>query len=402
VSTHEVVIIGAGPYGLSISAHLRGLGIDHVIVGKPMDTWRAHMPVGMNLKSEPYASDMSSPRSGYDVAAYCQSHGLDHVARVGPLSLERFLAYADWYTEQLVPDVRDLTVTQVDSAGGRFQVAFTETESVTAAKVVVATGVLPHRFIPAELAGLPADLVSHTSDHHQLDRFRGRKVAVIGAGQSGLETAALLHEAGAEVRLIVRGTELDWHPYPPALRRIRRPMTKLCEGWRCAFWHTPRAFRRLPEEMRVTKARTVLGPCGAWWLRDRVEGVIEVMTGTQVRSAEAAGSGVLLQLDGPGQPALEVDHVMAGTGFHMDVANLSFLQRQLPRIETVRTYPAVSLVGESTVPGLYFAGAQVSASLGPGTRFIGGTHSSVGPLAASLARRVKAAGRTPRVAERVS
>ena len=57
----EVLIVGAGPYGLSISTHLRGRGIDHLIVGRPMDTWRTHMPAGMYLKSEPYGSDMSSP-----------------------------------------------------------------------------------------------------------------------------------------------------------------------------------------------------------------------------------------------------------------------------------------------------------------------------------------------------
>jgi cation diffusion facilitator CzcD-associated flavoprotein CzcO len=54
----EVLVIGADPYGLSISTHLRGRGIDHLIVGRPMDTWRNYMPAGMYLKSEPFGSDM--------------------------------------------------------------------------------------------------------------------------------------------------------------------------------------------------------------------------------------------------------------------------------------------------------------------------------------------------------
>jgi cation diffusion facilitator CzcD-associated flavoprotein CzcO len=155
VSTNEVLIIGAGPYGLSISAHLRGLAVDHLIVGRPMSTWRDHMPVGMYLKSEPYGSDMSSPQAGYDLAAYCRVRGVDGVDRGVPLSLERFLDYADWYTEQLVPDVSDVTVAEIKTVDGGFRVAFADADPVTVRQVVVATGVLPHAYIPAELSDLP-------------------------------------------------------------------------------------------------------------------------------------------------------------------------------------------------------------------------------------------------------
>ena len=86
----------------------------------------------------------------------------------------------------------------------------------------------------------------------------------MGAGQSALETAALLHEAGAEVQVIARTKALSWNEPNPehlsALGHIKRPTPQLCEGWRCAFWNTPHAFRMLPESYRVEKARTVLGP----------------------------------------------------------------------------------------------------------------------------------------------
>ena len=395
LSTTQVLIIGAGPFGLSISAHLRRLGADHVIVGRPMDTWRAHMPVGMLMKSEPYASEIAAPQRGYDVSAYCRSHGFDYVDRVGPLTLERFLGYADWYTEQVVPDVRDLTAAEITAVGGGFRVAFADADPVTARQVVIATGVLPYAHIPDELSGLPSELVTHTSEHHDLDRFKGRRVAVVGAGQSALETAALLHELGADVQIIARVPAISWNDPNPEklgpLGHIKRPVTQLCEGWHCAFWNSPAAFRRLPEDMRITKARTVLGPNGSWWLKDRVAGVIDVLTSHQVRKAVPGGSDVQLLVDGPQKSIVTVDHVIAGTGFRIDLARLPFLPEGLrAKIVTVNGYPAVTRAGESSVPGLYFVGAPTAVSVGPSARFIAGTHNMSAKLARAVARRAQA------------
>jgi thioredoxin reductase len=391
MSDENVLIIGAGPFGLSIAAHLSALGIAHRIVGKTMNTWEAHMPVGMNLKSEPYASGIAAPTGRYDVAEYCRQEGLPYVNRVGPLSLERFTGYAAWYAKQLVPDVADVSATTVRQTSDGFEVAFAETESMTAKSVVIATGVLPHARVPAELAGLPSDLLSHSADHRDLTTFAGRDVAVVGAGQSALETAALLHEAGANTTLIVRRPKIAWvDPNPEhisALGHIRRPTTKLCEGWHCAVWNSPGAFRLLPKDMRVTKARTVLGPAGAAWLKNRVEGVVDVLAGCQVVKGEAVGSRVRLDLDGERQ-VLEVDHVIAGTGFRIDVGNLGFLPAELTaKVETLNGFPVLSRACESSVPGLYFVGAAATVSLGPSQRFLAGTHNTVRQLTRSLARR---------------
>jgi hypothetical protein len=360
-----------------------------------MNTWRAHMPLGLFLKSEPYGSVISAAAAGYDIATYANVHGFDdYVDRIGPLTLERFLGYADWFTDQLVPDIRDLTVTSVRPAGGGFTVEFAEEAPVFARQVIIATGLLPYAYVPDELSGLPADLMTHSTAHHRLERFAGRRVAVVGAGQSSLQTAALLREAGADVQVVARARHIHWEEQGPEkltrLGRVKRPPNTLCEGWSCVAYNSPEIFRVLPPALRAFKARTTFGPAGAWWLRHRVEGVIDVLLGHRLTAAEPHGSGVRLHLDGPGPSSIEADHVIAGTGFRIDVARLSFLSEEIVTGLVKRSNsPAVNRAGESSIPGLYFAGAHAAVSLGPGQRFIAGTHHLSAQLAGSVARRAR-------------
>jgi FAD-dependent urate hydroxylase len=360
-----------------------------------MDTWRAHMPLGLFLKSEPYGSVISAATSGYDVATYAQQHGFDdYVDRIGPLSLERFLGYSDWFTDQLVPDIRDLTVTGVRPAGGGFTVEFAEEAPVFARQVILATGLLPYAYIPDELSGLPADLMTHSTEHHLLDQFVGRQVAIVGIGQSSLQTAALLSEAGAHVQVVGRARHIVWEEKIPEkltlLQRIKRPPNTLCEGWSCVAYNSPEVFRVLPAPLRAFKAMTTFGPSGAWWLRNRVENVLDITLGHRLTGSEVHGSGVRLLLDGPDRSSIEADHVIAGTGFRIDVAKLPFLSEEIVTGLVKRSNsPVVNRAGESSVPGLYFAGAHASVSLGPGQRFIAGTHHLSAQLSASVARRAR-------------
>ena len=123
MSTTEVLIIGAGPFG-DLSRRIFTGGYGPSDRWPSMNTWRAHMPTGMLLKSEPYASEIASPKGGYDLSAYYKLRGFDYINRAVPVSLERFLGYADWYVEQLVPNVRDMTAAEINIVNGAFELAF--------------------------------------------------------------------------------------------------------------------------------------------------------------------------------------------------------------------------------------------------------------------------------------
>jgi hypothetical protein len=381
----NVVVIGAGPNGLSAASHLSNLGIERRVFGRIMDSWRSNMPSGMFLKSEPYGSDLCSPESGYLLGDYCRAVGEEFHNRVVPVSIERFISYGSWFADQLVPDVEDLDVTSLSRRGNGFEVRTGDGQTITSARVVVCPGVIPFAHLPPELEGLPADLVSHTSAQSDLRRFKDKEILVIGGGQSALETAALLNEVGAHPKLVMRQDWgvfwLDPNPWSPSrIERLRRPVVRLCEGWFC--WRYERLadlFRYLPESSRLNRGLNVLGPAGAWWLRDRVEGKVPILLGHSIVATETKDDRIRLLLKGPdGQSSLDADHVIAGTGYRLDLERLGFLDPSLRQeLRLIGGAPALGRGLESSIPGLFFTGALAAPSFGPGMRFVSGTHIAI-------------------------
>jgi thioredoxin reductase len=389
----DVAIIGAGPYGLALAAHLRARGVAAQVFGRPMASWLERMPRGMFLKSEGFASSISDPGRRHTLAGYCTELGLPYGDCGAPVPLETFVDYGLWFQETLVPDVIDTEVQQVGSAGDGFELFLERDGTARARKLVVACGFPYFRYTPPELGGLPEGLVSHSSDHADLEGFRGRSVAVFGAGQSALESAALLTESGASATVIARTPSLAWNQLPETgprslRKRVRAPLTGLGTGWaNVVYAGTPGVVRRFPAATRIRLAREVLGPSGAWWLRDRVEGRVEVLAGHSPASAEAADGGVRLRLDGKGPVReLEVEHVIAATGYRVRVDALDFLGSTLrSRLATVAGAPALSPSFESSVPGLYFLGMAAANTFGPVMRFVCGTGFAAGRASRHLA-----------------
>jgi FAD-dependent urate hydroxylase len=383
LSSTDVAVIGVGPNGLSVAAHLRQAGVEYRAFGLPMGAWRFNMPAGMRLKSEPYASDLSAPRQGFLARDYCGQAGEVYPERVIPLSREQFIDYGTWFANELVPDIDETEVVSLSKEPtGGFLMRTANDESIRANKVVVATGIIPFAYQPPELSGLPSDQISHSSAHSDLEQFRGKEVLVVGGGSSALETAALLLEQGTSVKMIARDNSVSWPTPNPAsptrFQQLRRPVVRLCEGWTCwAYDRLPDVFRHLPKDTRVEKSLGFLGPAGAWWLRERVEGRVPMLLGHHVLGSAAVGDRVQLQLRTPtGAVVTEsADHVIAGTGFRFDLTRLSYLTPSLRSdLKVFAGAPILDHHLESNVPGLFFTGALAAPSLGPLMRFVAGTH----------------------------
>ena len=395
-SDPTVCIVGAGPYGVSIAAYLRFVGVNFRIFGRPMHSWLSQMPEKMLLKSESScASSLYEPTGVHTLAQYCKDGGIPYSDFGPPVSRELFAKYALSFQQRLVPEVEDVTVASVSKVRAEFELQLSTGEKLQSANVIVATGLGHMAYIPEQIASLPADLRSHTADHYDLRSFKGKDVTVIGAGQSALETAAILREEGASVRLLVRQASVVWNPIRPPVRRsfyqrLRRPRTRFGDGlghW--VYDNLPGVFRLLPQRIRLEKVRTALGPAGARWLREPIIGRVPILLSHQIRGAQARHGRVALRVSDASNQIQDLitDHVIAATGYKFNLQNLPFLNQNLKaQLEHEQQSPRLSANFESSVLGLFFTGLGSANSFGPAMRFLAGADYTARRISSHLAR----------------
>jgi FAD-dependent urate hydroxylase len=394
MTTCDVTVIGAGPYGLSASAHLRAVkGLEVRVFGEPMSFWDRNMPVGMVLRSNWTATEIASPDASVTLEAYRATSG-NHFA--APVPIDRFIDYGLWYQRQLVPDLDQRKITRVDhnSNSRSFQLTAETGETFNSRRVIIASGIGRFAFRPQEFRGLPPFLVSHTSEHRDLTQFAGKQVLVVGSGQSALESGALLHEAGAEVEVIGRSPGIHWlqgalsktlhHRSGNLVRRLLYAPTDVGPAGVSQLMARPDLLRLLPRSLQDKLRKRAVRPAGARWLVDRLQDV-PIRLGRTVVSCEASGERVKVRLDDGGERT--VDHILLGTGYRVDISRYEFLAPELIQsIDRFNGYPCLKEGLETSVPGLHILGAPAAWSFGPLMQFVSGTHYASRAILRSFAR----------------
>ena len=386
-SNFDVAIVGAGPYGLSTAAHLRKIpGLNTRVFGETMSFWERHMPAGMLLRSPWSASHIADPKDELTLDAYVAARG-NHLRT--PIPLERFVDYGRWFQQKVAPDLDPRRIRMIEESNGGFKLTTADGEEFAARRVVVACGIAPFARRPAKFEGLPPSLVSHAVDRSDLSVFDGKGVLVVGGGQSALESGALLHEAGANVEIVMRKPELRWLKWRAALLRIK-VVGRILYSPRdvgpagiSQLVARPDLFRLLPRSMQDKMGRRAILPAGAVWLQDRLKDV-KIRTGRFVKTAVPVAGQVKVGLD-DGTESL-YDHVVCGTGYQIDIARYGFLSKGLlDGIETVNGYPNLRKGLETSVERLHFLGAPAAWSFGPVARFVSGTYYCVDAVARKIA-----------------
>lgn len=384
----DIAIIGAGPYGLSVGTHLKAKGFRVRVFGEPMEFWATKMPEGMLLRSPRIASNISDPDHAFTLDAYENVSGLEPAA---PVPIKTFIEYGRWFRHQLGADLDTQRVNRIgrDSAG--FRLLLSDGQAIRSERVVIAAGIGPFCRKPPQFAELPSSLVSHCYEGQVLKEFRGKRVAVIGAGQSALESAALLHEAGAEVEIIAKITQLRWIGMHGWLHRMG-PITAMLYSSHdvgplgiSRLVAAPRLVNRIPLRLRDKIRRRAVRPAGSRWLPERLKDV-KISTARTVQSAVPMREYASLRLDDGSQR--EVDHVLLGTGYDVNISRYDFLSPELVKnVEQLDGYPKLTSGFCSSIPGLHFIGATAARSFGPLLYFVAGTKFASETLTSYIVRR---------------
>ncbi len=392
----EVIIIGAGPYGLSATAHLQHAGIEPYVIGKAMSFWKEQMPAKMLLRSRIEASNIAAPQKHLSIEAYQKA---TKRKLLEPLPIEDFIAYGEWFQKHVAPNIDTRHVKSISKNNGTFDVIMEDGEQLQSKAVVLALGIGAFSQRPKEFAAISRQLAPHSSDLNNLARYKGKRVAVVGKGQSALEYAALLHEAGAQVEILTRGPALTFRPFAWRKHLFRRltpgplrglsykilPPTDLGDIHTARKIANPRLYRRQSPATQESLLKDCTKPVGAYWLQSRLESV-PVKIGIAISSAEASASGIKLHLsDGS---TYEADFVILATGYQIDISRYEILEKSLEQkvAKTTDGYPLLDMGLQTSVKGLYMAGVIGERTLGPTLRFVTGTSNAGRHLVGGISR----------------
>jgi cation diffusion facilitator CzcD-associated flavoprotein CzcO len=350
----DLLIIGAGPFGLAIAARAQHEQIEHVIVGKPMEFWRRNMPRGMFLRS---ACDWHlDPQNVHTIQAFLKTQN-QTPADIEPLSLEFYLSYVEWFQQQQQIQPLPIYVERLDREDDFVATTF-DGEIINARRVVLAPGFKHFSHIPDDLKRkLPAGRFQHTAEFVDFSDAQDQRYLIIGGRQSAFEWAALLLEAGAAaVHLSHRHASpafavADWSWVNPLVDNMITDPT----------W-----FRRLSQADKDdvshrlwAEGRLKIEP----WLEARLNDErVKLWPQTELESCSEE-----LEVTLTNGATFNVDHIILATGYKVDVARLPYLAagNLLARLETRNGFPALDDHFETSVPGLFITSMPAGQDFGP-------------------------------------
>src|SRR5262245_4926877 len=359
--TLPLIIIGAGPFGLAMSAYARRAGIEHVVVGKPMEFWQADMPKNMYLRS---AADWHYDTFDEDtIERYLRTKNVA-ADEVNPLPLEFYLGYCDWFRRQkaieLVPtQIRFLELT--NDASPHFKATTESGEIFLARNVVVAVGFRYFTNLPETYREIfPPGRSAHTCDFVDLAPLKNKRVLIIGGRQSAFEWAALTSEQGADVVYVSYR-----HPTPEFVPSDWSWVNPLVD----AMVTDPGLFRRLNRDEKEAlvrrfwaEGRLKLEP----WLAKRIsKNTIRLLPQSQVTACkERPGRELEVTVDGY---SFLVDQVILATGYKVNVGQIPFLASGniLNQLDVNNGFPVLDTHLQSSLPGLFFTSMCATQDFGP-------------------------------------
>jgi cation diffusion facilitator CzcD-associated flavoprotein CzcO len=378
VKQTQLLVIGAGPYALSVAALASERGIETMVLGQPMGFWRQHMPDRMFLRSGP---DWHLDAAGFHtLEAYLEDHGIQP-ADVDPIPIGVFLDYADWFRQQKHLEVGQQRVAALAKREDRFEATLENGELISADAVVAAPGIRHYANVPGWASSLPPGCAAHTCDLVNFGDMAGARVLIIGGRQSAYEWAALIkeHQAGridiVHRHDVPRFERVSWKFVDPHVEQTLRVR---------GYWRNlPRSEQEAISSRFWQVGRLTL----EHWLTPRLRWhAIHRWPGTEVAETSSSGDGpVRVQLSNGTQ--LEADRVVLATGYRADLTKIPYLAGVLGQVAMSNGFPVLDEAFQTSLPGLYITGFSATQDFGPFFGFVKGSAAAATLVVADLLAR---------------
>ena len=375
----QLLVVGAGPYGLSTAAFALEHDINTLVLGRPMGFWKGNMPAGMFLRS---GLDWHLDAAGiHTLEAYLEERGIA-VGDVDPIPIGVFLDYAEWFRTAKGIEVREKLTVDLDERDGRFTATLDSGEQILADAVVCAPGIRHYTMVPDWASDVAPERAAHTCDLVRFDDVAGQRVLIVGGRQSAYEWAALVREHGAARIDIVHRHDV------PRFERV---------SWSFVDEHVQRTlsvpgyWRNLAasQQKEITQRFWEVGRLTLeHWLAPRLdwEGIHRWPNVEVVRcGAAAAGDDLVVELSDSQQ--LDVDRVIFACGYRADLSRVPYLATVLDRVEIRDGFPTLDEAFGCTLDGLYITGFSAARDFGPFFGFVKGSPASATLIVDDLRRR---------------
>jgi cation diffusion facilitator CzcD-associated flavoprotein CzcO len=355
----QLLVVGAGPYGLSTASFARENGIDTVVLGRPMAFWREHMPAEMFLRSGP--DWHLDPAGVHTLEAYLEERGIAQ-ADVDPIPIGLFLDYAAWFERSKGIPAQPDYVEELTARNGGFEATLAGGERIRAEAVVCAPGITHYATVPDWAAAVPPGLGTHTCELVSFDELGGKRVLVVGGRQSAYEWAALLREHGA-----ARVDVVHRHPAP----RFEKVSWRFIDPHIELTLQVPGYWRGLSQAERDAVAQRFweVGRLTLehWLISRLAHDEIRVWPRSEVAEVEG---GLTLRLSGGER--IEADAVVFACGYRADLTKVPYLDGVIGEIDLADGFPLLDEAMQTSIPGLYVTGFSATRDFGPFFGFVRG------------------------------
>lgn len=348
-----LLIVGAGPYGLSLANYMSEMGQDFKIIGKPMELWKNHTFTDASLRSDMATSEIAHPDNAYSLSTFRNQKGRASGAGSERVSVQEYRQYIDWVLNALPYEIIEVYLNNLSQKEDHFEAELTSGEKILAKQVVIATGVAHHLKVPDEFS--KARDVIHSYYTQEIEALQNKKVLVVGAGQSAAEAMEICQKNKNLVHWYAR-KEPRFYSEPLDLPKWIFDLVVKSAGF----------FRRLPHGL--IKA---------------IFSIFSATTMTPDNESKLAGVDRFSTM-----PDLDrYDHVIAATGYNYTLNHMSFLADELrDNLEMKAAMPRIDKNFMSSLSNLYFIGPSTEMFFGPPMKFMIGSQYVAPKLSKLLAR----------------